>query len=224
MDELARVRRLGRAGEQAVRAELSPSPQVCRARAARPRPAARAGRARARGGRRAGARADRSSRGDPQRASCGERLVERLLGPAASSSRPPPRCTWASMATSIRPWSPWTTLSDWRRGSARRNWSSARPRRARSEAASSASRRARAASRARRSRPRRPAARTPGAPARPARAARVLAEEASSSRSSCSRCGFSSSSRRYIAVPISAAVRSAAVASVSDWSASISHR
>ena len=135
MDQLAGVRRLGGAGEQPVGAELLPAGGCAVLGQRRPRPAARAGRARARDGRRAGARADRCSRA--RSASARRRTPGRAPpGPcAANSSRPPPRCTWASTATSIRPWSPCTTLSDWRRGSARRNWSSARPSRARSDGA-----------------------------------------------------------------------------------------
>ena len=123
----------------------------------------------------------------------------------------------------------WTVLSAWRRGSVRRNWSSASPSRARSAGAELGVVVA----------PTRRIASTPiagagdqhvaGGRARgppPRAAAASSPSSASSNRTSSSRCGFSSSSRRYIAVPISAAQRSAASqsASVSDWSASISHR
>src|SRR4051795_11213390 len=57
----------------------------------------------------------------------------------ANSLRPPARWTWESTATSTTPCSALTTLSDWRTGSARRNWSSASPRRAFSAGPSSTS-------------------------------------------------------------------------------------
>ena len=139
MDQFAGVRRLGGAGEQPVGAELLPARGRAVLRAAPRRPAARAARARGRDGRRAGARAGRCSRARSASARRRSAWSSASWAFLASSSSPPPRCTWASIATSIRPWSPWTTLSDWRRGSARRNWSSARPRRARSEAPSSES-------------------------------------------------------------------------------------
>ena len=205
MDELARVRRSRRRGRAGDRRPDLPNQRVCHVRATRRRPAMRAGRVHARGRRRAGAHADPNSRvrsapACPQTPDRARPARARAISSSVRAARP-------SSATSITPWSPCTTLSDWRRGSARRNWSSARPSRARSEAGEL---RVRVAPRThgehgdprageqqllRRELLRRVLA-LGGVGARAApRAAAARARAA----------GFSSSSRRYIAVPISAA-------------------